>query len=58
MEWDYNLPKKEGKYVVQTKTSFGSSNTLKSYFNGKKWSFTNQLFYRYLKEDENESRIK
>ena len=50
MRWMYEEPTKAGKYVVQTKTEFGNSNTLNSHFNGEKWSFKNQQFYRYLKE--------
>lgn len=50
MEWIYTMPEKEGYYVVQTTTKFGRHNTLNSYYNGKTWSFTNQIFYRYLKE--------
>lgn len=50
MEWSYVEPTKSGKYVVQTKTEFNSTNTMSSFFNGKNWGFRNQKFYRYLKE--------
>lgn len=49
-KWIYILPIKTGWYIVETITSFGNSNTLKSHYNHltKKWNFSNQNFYRYL----------
>jgi hypothetical protein len=50
MRWIYENPLSEGKYVVQTKTSKGKTNTMESHWTGKNWSFTNQVFYRYLQQ--------
>jgi hypothetical protein len=50
MEWTTANPIREGKYVVETKTAMGRIQRLESYWNGKSWSFTNQVFLRYLKE--------
>ena len=49
--WSAKNPKKEGFYVVKTKTSMGRTNVLFSYWNGKNWNFTNQSFVEYLKEN-------
>jgi hypothetical protein len=51
MEWVTSNPSKEGKYIVETKTKMGNTKRLEAYWNGKSWSFTNQLFVRYLKEE-------
>lgn len=50
MEWININPDKPGKYIVETKTMIGNTNRLESYFNGKSWGFTNQIFIKYLKE--------
>lgn len=52
MTWDYNLPEKSGVYIVVTTTFMGKHNVLKSRFNREKktWGFTNQSFYKYLKD--------
>ena len=50
MEWVNTNPNKPGKYIVETKTTMGNVNRFEAYFNGKSWSFTNQIFVRYLKE--------
>jgi hypothetical protein len=50
MEWINKEPDSPGKYIVETRTKMGNTNRLESYFNGKSWSFTNQIFVRYLKE--------
>ena len=50
MEWTTDQPELPGKYIVETKTMMGNSNKFEAYFNGKSWSFTNQIFVRYLKE--------
>jgi hypothetical protein len=50
MNWVYKNPPVVGNYVVQTKTKAGKINTMSANWTGKNWSFTNQLFYRYLKE--------
>ena len=51
MQWINSNPEKPGKYIVETKTMMGNTNRFESYFNGKAWRFTNQVFVRYLKED-------
>jgi hypothetical protein len=51
MEWTNISPEKPGKYIVETKTMMGNTQRLESYWNGKSWSFTNQVFVRYLKEN-------
>jgi hypothetical protein len=51
MGWSYDNPDKPGKYVVQTKsTVLKTIHTLSAQFSNDKWSFKNQVFYRYLKE--------
>lgn len=50
MEWLTTNPKNPGKYIVETKTRMGNTNRFESYWNGESWSFTNQVFVRYLKE--------
>ena len=50
MEWLTTNPKSPGKYIVETKTRMGNTNRIESYWNGESWSFTNQVFVRYLKE--------
>lgn len=50
MTWIYTNPTGAGKYVVQTKTPMGRTNTMEATWSGKNWSFTNQLFYRYLQQ--------
>ena len=51
MEWMTDKPKLPGKYIVETKTTMGNVNRFEAYFNGRTWSFTNQTFVKYLKED-------
>jgi hypothetical protein len=54
MEWIEEIPKKAGKYVVQTKSPILKRiHTIDAYLTFPKpgkphWSFTNQEFYRYL----------
>ena len=50
MEWIASNPITPGKYLVETKTSIGRIQRLESYWNGKSWRFTNQIFVKYLKE--------
>jgi hypothetical protein len=50
MEWLTTNPESPGKYIVETKTRMGNTNRFESYWNGESWSFTNQVFVRYLKE--------
>lgn len=55
MAWCKDIPEKEGKYIVQTKSNvLGIIRTIDATlkFNNNKvsWSFNNQKFYRYLKE--------
>jgi hypothetical protein len=50
MKWIYINPTISGYYIVQTTTSFSNNNTLEAYFNGKKWSFSNQVLFRYLEQ--------
>lgn len=54
MKWVEGDPEKPGKYVVETQTlsrHFKQIRRLESYWNGKNWSFRNQKFLRYLKEE-------
>jgi hypothetical protein len=51
MEWTTNNPETPGKYIVETKTMMGNIHRLEAHWNGKSWSFTNQVFVRYLKEN-------
>ena len=53
MEWLTSNPEKKGNYIVETKTTMGRKNRFESYWNGKSWSFTNQVFVKYLKENFN-----
>lgn len=50
MEWLSTQPEKPGKYLVVTRTMMGNINRLEATWNGKSWSFTNQVFVKYLKE--------
>ena len=50
MEWIYTSPVETGEYVVTTVTPMGNFNVLLSYWNGKRWNFSNQTFVKYLKE--------
>ena len=50
MEWLATNPKELGTYIVETRTMMGRTNKFSSYWNGKSWSFTNQIFVKYLKE--------
>jgi hypothetical protein len=50
MEWIYISPVETGEYVVTTITPMGNFNVLLSYWNGKRWNFSNQTFVKYLKE--------
>ena len=51
MEWVNTNPDKPGKYIVETKTMLGNCNRFEAYYNGKTWSFDNQTFVKYLKEE-------
>lgn len=55
MEWITESPKEEevGKYIVETKSMAGNLRRLESFWNGKKWDFSNQTFVKYLKENGN-----
>lgn len=52
MEWkEYtkeSKPLEEGKYIVETETSMGSTHRLESTWTGKSWNCTNQIVKRYL----------
>ena len=50
MKWIASNQITPGKYLVETKTSIGRIQRLESYWNGKSWDFTNQIFVKYLKE--------
>jgi len=50
MRWIYELPPKPGTYLVETTTPMGKHNTMRAHYNGKNWSFNNQVFWRYLQE--------
>ncbi|TXG83056.1 MAG: hypothetical protein E6R13_04265 [Spirochaetes bacterium] len=50
MEWLSTHPDKPGKYLVVTRTMMGNINRIEATWNGKSWSFTNQVFVKYLKE--------
>ena len=50
MKWSTDNPLQPGKYVVETKTKFGNTHRIESYWNGKNWNFTNQMFVKYLQE--------
>lgn len=52
MEWSNTLPTKEGKYIVQTKSMMGNFRVIEAYYNGKHWNFSNQIFVKYIKDDE------
>lgn len=62
MEWRKDLPEKSGFYIVKTKSSgdipdfFKNEKTVEANYNAetKRWTFTNQIFVKYLKEDTNE----
>lgn len=53
MEWIdvKTLPTKEGHYIVETITGMGNKRRLETYFNGKKFTCTNQIVINWLKED-------
>ena len=57
MEWSNEIPEKDGKYIVKTvstvlKTENVMYATLHTNEKGQKiWSFKNQLFKEYLKEN-------
>lgn len=51
LNWLYTLPNEIGYYIVETKSMMGKLERfqrLEAYWNGKKWSFTNQEFVRRL----------
>lgn len=53
--WTRELPTKEGKYIVETKSMMGNTRRLEASCtineNGKvTWSFTNQTYVKHLKE--------
>ena len=61
MEWNTELPEKDGKYVVKTQSSYGPNgvvthdnvlqSTLSTNTKGQRhWTFKNQKFIAYLKE--------
>lgn len=56
LQWSEEIPKKPGKYIVQTKSPvLKRIKTMDAYLSYPKprkphWSFTNQIFYKYLKE--------
>lgn len=58
MNWNTDLPEKDGKYIVKTKTIHPILKnehvmyaTIRTSENGKRaWSFTNQTFLAYLQE--------
>lgn len=60
MEWNTELPEKDGKYIVKTESFYGPGNfhrsegvlqaTLHTNDKGhKSWNFKNQFFVAYLK---------
>lgn len=50
MKWRTDNPPVAGKYLVETQTAMGNIHRLESSWNGKTWSFSNQLFQRWLDE--------
>lgn len=56
IEWTTDNPEKPGKYIVETRTTMGNTNRFESYWNGKSWRFTNQVFVKYLKEYDREGK--
>jgi hypothetical protein len=51
MKWRTDNPPVAGKYLVETKTMFQKRvHRLEANWNGKSWSFTNQLFERWFDE--------
>jgi hypothetical protein len=51
MKWRTDNPPVAGKYLVETKTIHqGRIQRFESNWNGKSWSFTNQLFNRWCDE--------
>lgn len=50
MKWRTDNPPVTGKYIVETKTPMGNIHRLEASWNGKTWSFNNQLFQRWLDE--------
>lgn len=50
MKWIYTDPVKPGKYIVTTVTKMNNFNVLNSYWNGKRWDFSNQIFVKWLRE--------
>lgn len=50
MKWRTDNPPVTGKYIVETKTTMGNIHRIESTWNGKSWSFNNQLFERWLDE--------
>jgi len=51
MKWRTDNPPVAGKYLVETKTLFQKRiHRLEANWNGKSWSFTNQLFERWFDE--------
>ena len=51
MKWRTDNPPVSGKYLVETQTMFQKRiHRLEANWNGKSWSFTNQLFQRWFDE--------
>ena len=51
MKWRTDNPPVTGKYLVETQTMFQKRiHRLEANWNGKSWSFTNQLFQRWFDE--------
>lgn len=50
MKWIYENPDEPGKYIVVTYTKKLNSNILYTFWNGKNWNFSNQIFIKYLRE--------
>ena len=61
MKWNYSNPTKQGKYIVETKTTMGRIHRLEATYTPDEknptkgsWSFTNQTFVRWLDETQYE----
>lgn len=57
MKWRNDNPPVTGKYLVETKTAMGAIRRIEANWNGKSWSFTNQLFQRWFDETPVETVI-
>tara|TARA_R110000782_G_scaffold233611_1_gene319721 strand:+ start:28 stop:183 length:156 start_codon:yes stop_codon:yes gene_type:complete len=51
MNWISQNPENPGFYIVETTSMMGNRRRFESFWNGKKWNFTNQVFKKYLKEN-------